>query len=91
MKSTQLHMRCHNGHSEDTCLSTLESDPNFEDDTFEFFHRHGKGAGAMQELCVQLGNLQMKLLDYEKIKERIYELEMRAGMHSTDNRQMDLF
>ena len=45
----------------------------------------------MQELCVQLGQLQMKLWDYEQIKERIYELEMRAGMHSADYRQIDLF
>ena len=45
----------------------------------------------MQELCVQLGHLQMKLWDYEKIKERIFELEMRAGMHDKDSRQIDLF
>ena len=69
----------------------MEFDPHDDNDAFEFFHRHGTGSEAMQELCVQLGHLQMKLLDYEKIKERIYELEMRAGMHSTDNRQMDLF
>ena len=69
----------------------MESDPNFEDDTFEFFHMHGTGAGAMQELCVQLAELQNKLWDYQNVKDRIYELEMRAGMHDKDYRQIDLF
>ena len=65
---------------------------NFEDEDFiEFFHMHGSGAGAIQELCVQLGELQSKLQDYDRVKERIYELEMRAGMHATDYRQIDLF
>ena len=64
----------------------------FEDDDFiEFFHMHGNGAGAIQELCVQLGELQNKLLDYDRVKERIYELEMRAGMHAADYQQFDLF
>ena len=65
---------------------------HFEDEDFiEFFHMHGSGAGAIQELCVQLGELQSKLQDYDRVKERIYELEMRAGMHATDYRQIDLF
>jgi len=45
----------------------------------------------MQELCVQLADLQNKLWDYQKVKDRIYELEMRAGMHDKDYRQIDLF
>ena len=69
----------------------MDFDPNDDNETFEFFHRYGTGAGAMQELCVQLGHLQMKLLDYEKIKERVYELEMRVGIHDADQRQLDLF
>ena len=47
--------------------------------------------GAMQEICTQLRDLQLKVWDYRLIKERVYELEMRAGMHSTDYRQIDLF
>jgi len=47
--------------------------------------------GAMQEICTQLKELQLKVWDYRSIKERVYELEMRAGMHSTDYRQIDLF
>ena len=62
-----------------------------ENDFVEFFHMHGEGAGAIQELCVQLGALHTKLLDYEQLKDRVYELEMRAGMHVTDYRQFELF
>ena len=52
---------------------------------------YGEGAGAIQELCVQLDALHTKLLDYEQLKDRVYELEMRAGMHITDYRQFELF
>ena len=62
-----------------------------ENDFVEFFHMYGEGAGAIQELCVQLGQLQIRLQDYEQIKNRVFELEMRAGMHPSDNRQLDLF
>ena len=65
---------------------------NFDENDFvEFFHMYGEGKGAIQELCVQLCQLHERLLDYEQLKERVYELEMRAGMHATDYRQIDLF
>ena len=65
---------------------------DFEDDDFiEFFHMHGSSKECIQELCIQIGQLQNKLLDYERVKERIYELEMRVGMHANDYRQFDLF
>ena len=52
---------------------------------------YGEGKGAIQELCVQLCQLHERLLGYEQLQERVYELEMRAGMHATDYRQIDLF
>ena len=56
----------------------------FEDD----FESEPFTSGAMQEVCTQLGEL---WIDIRSVKERIYELEMRAGMHAPDTEQLNLF
>ena len=45
---------------------------------------------ALNELCIQMQAMRMHCLEISKLRERIYELEMRAGMRDMAN-QMDLF
>ena len=45
---------------------------------------------ALNELCIQMQEIRMRCLEISKLRERIYELEMRAGMRDMEN-QIDLF
>ena len=45
---------------------------------------------ALDELCIQMREMRMHCLEISKLRERVYELEMRAGMRDTAM-QMDLF
>ena len=45
---------------------------------------------ALNELCIQIQEMRMHCLKITKHRNRVYELEMRAGMRDTA-RQMDLF
>ena len=61
---------------------------NREDDYQYFQNPHNLGSEAMQEICVQIRELWSEL---GKSKERIHELEMRAGIHDPNSSQMELF
>ena len=45
---------------------------------------------ALNELCIQMQEMRMHCLEITKLRNRVYELEMRAGMRDTA-KQMDLF
>ena len=45
---------------------------------------------ALNELCIQMNGLQLNALRMRNIEQRVYELEMRAGMHVSRG-QLDLF
>ena len=45
---------------------------------------------ALNELCIQMQEMRMHCLEIKNLRERVYELEMRAGMRDTAT-QMDLF
>ena len=45
---------------------------------------------ALNELCIQMQEMRMHCLEIKSLRERVYELEMRAGMRDTAT-QMDLF
>ena len=45
---------------------------------------------ALNELCIQMNGLQLIALRMRNIEQRVYELEMRAGMHDSRG-QLDLF
>ena len=45
---------------------------------------------ALNELCIQMQEMRMHCLEISKLRDRVYELEMRAGMRDTA-KQMDLF
>ena len=56
----------------------------FDNFSFNDFNIH--------EVLDEMGKQLMEIwLDLRHSKERILELEMRAGMHSNDYRQIDLF
>ena len=44
---------------------------------------------ALNELCIQMQEMRMHCLEISKLRDRVYELEMRAGMRDTA-KQMDL-
>ena len=45
---------------------------------------------ALNELCIQMNGLQLNVQKIRSIEQRVYELEMKAGMNDSRS-QLDLF